>query len=162
MSIPHRISRLIGLPLMAALAGCATTHGQTLSSQEMQGRLLHLENIAEQRDQELAQLRSDLETERDARQTLERRLSGGSSAGSAQAAAATAGGITIREVQLALRRAGFDPGAADGKMGKRTREALRSFQQAQGLRPDGRIGPQTVAKLKTYLTPSTSGESPTK
>ena len=147
---------MVGLPLvLLASAGCATTHGRDMSAQELHGRVLHLENLAEQRDQELAQLREELTAEREARQTLEQRVGGNAGAAAARPAA---GGLTIREVQQALQRAGFDPGAIDGRMGRKTREALRHFQQAQGLTVDGRIGPQTIAKLKTYMTPATSGE----
>ena len=55
-------------------------------------------------------------------------------------------------VQAALKRAGFDPGPADGKMGAKTVKAIESFQQANGLAADGKVGPQTRAKLKPYLT----------
>ena len=152
MTMKHLMPLMLGWPLI--LLGCATTNrtGQ-LHTQELHGRVLHLENLAEQRDQELAQLREELESERAARTALEQRLGGRPAA-----TAASAGGMTMREVQLALQRAGFDPGPIDGKMGRRTRAALRAFQQAQGLSADGRIGPQTIARLKPYRTPSTAGE----
>ncbi len=57
----------------------------------------------------------------------------------------------IREIQLALRAAGFDPGPADGKMGQRTRTAIRDFQTAQGLDPDGKVGPRTWSRLEPFL-----------
>lgn len=150
----QHLRRWIMPVMLLSLTGCATTRGQTLNAQEMQGRVLHLENLAEQRDQELSQLREELESERQAREALEQRMKGGAPS----AAAAPAGGVTIRELQLALQRAGFDPGTIDGRMGRRTREALRNFQKAQGLTADGRIGPQTIAKLKAYLALATSGE----
>jgi len=56
----------------------------------------------------------------------------------------------IKEVQLALDRAGFSPGPADGKLGPRTQAAIRDFQRAIELKPDGKIGSQTWAKLKDY------------
>ena len=153
-TLVRRTALLWGLPVVLTLGGCATTNrnGQ-LSAQELHGRVLHLENLSEQRDQELAQLREELESERQARMVLEQRLGGGSTA-----ARPGTGSLTIREVQLALKRAGFDPGTIDGKMGRRTREALRAFQQAQGLSPDGRIGPQTLVKLKAYMAAPTAGE----
>ena len=42
-----------------------------------------------------------------------------------------------RQIQQALRGAGFDPGGADGLFGPRTRAAIRSWQSAQGARPTG-------------------------
>lgn len=157
MSRLHATTALIGLTMLLTLPGCATTgRGAQLNSQELQGRVLHLEHVAEQRDQELAQLRDELDAERQARFSLERKLGGTPSA--AATSARPGGSMTVREVQQALQRAGFDPGPLDGKMGRRTRTALRDFQQAHGLMVDGRIGPQTIAKLRGYMTPSTSGE----
>ncbi len=60
----------------------------------------------------------------------------------------------IQKVQMALQTAGFDIGKIDGKMGKRTQEALKEFQKAQGLNPDGRIGYRTLGKLAQYLPSS--------
>ncbi|MBI3312579.1 MAG: peptidoglycan-binding protein [Candidatus Omnitrophica bacterium] len=84
-------------------------------------------------------------------------------ASSTTAAAATAQlteeSARVREVQLALRAAGFDPGSSDGRLGPRTRSAVREFQQANGLEPDGKVGPRTWAKLETYLQKTTSGST---
>ena len=57
-----------------------------------------------------------------------------------------------REVQLALKAAGFDPGSTDGRMGPRTRTAIRDFQLAHGLEADGKVGPRTWNKLEPFLT----------
>ena len=61
----------------------------------------------------------------------------------------------LRDVQLALRAAGFDPGSADGRMGPRTRQAVRDFQVANGLEADGKLGPRTWAKLEPFLKKET-------
>ena len=57
----------------------------------------------------------------------------------------------VREIQLALKAAGFDPGSTDGKLGARTKVAIRDFQLAHGLSGDGKVGPRTWAKLEPYL-----------
>ncbi len=57
----------------------------------------------------------------------------------------------LRDVQLALRAAGFDTGTPDGRMGPRTRQAIRDFQVANGLEADGKMGPRTWAKLEPFL-----------
>lgn len=41
------------------------------------------------------------------------------------------------EVQRQLNRLGFDVGEPDGKLGSKTREAVRNFQETRGLVPDG-------------------------
>ena len=65
----------------------------------------------------------------------------------------------IRQVQQALKLAGFDPGPADGRMGGRTRAAIRDFQLANGLEPDGKVGSKTWNKLETVAKNSASGST---
>ena len=51
-----------------------------------------------------------------------------------------------RQIQLSLSAEGFDPGAADGLFGPRTRAAIRSWQSASGARSTGYLdGPQVDA-----------------
>ena len=57
----------------------------------------------------------------------------------------------IRELQLALSRAGYDPGPADGTFGRRTEASVVAFQRANGLSVDGRVGPETAAALNRVL-----------
>jgi hypothetical protein len=42
-----------------------------------------------------------------------------------------------RELQERLSRSGYDTGGVDGRVGPRTRAALRAYQMAAGLTPDG-------------------------
>jgi peptidoglycan hydrolase-like protein with peptidoglycan-binding domain len=53
----------------------------------------------------------------------------------------------IKSLQRELKRAGYDPGLVDGKMGRSTRRALRRFQEAHGLPPTGAPGIPTLTKL---------------
>ncbi len=62
----------------------------------------------------------------------------------------------VRQIQQALKAAGFDPGTIDGRMGQRTRTAVRDFQVAQGLDPDGKVGPRTWSKLESFLKQESS------
>jgi len=55
-------------------------------------------------------------------------------------------GDDVRAVQQALVDAGH-PTAVDGDYGPNTRDAVRAFQQAQGLTADGIAGPATRAAL---------------
>jgi peptidoglycan hydrolase-like protein with peptidoglycan-binding domain len=57
---------------------------------------------------------------------------------------------TIKDVQAALKNAGFDPGSIDGKLGPRTQQAIKEFQRAKGLKIDGKVGPKTWAELSKY------------
>ena len=57
---------------------------------------------------------------------------------------------SVRDVQLALRNAGFYDGTIDDKPGPQTRQAIKAFQHSEGLRDDGVVGQQTWDKLRKY------------
>ena len=56
--------------------------------------------------------------------------------------------MTIRQVQTLLDYLGYEPGPIDGMDGANTQDAVRAFQQAEGLTVDGVAGTQTQARLK--------------
>ena len=56
-----------------------------------------------------------------------------------------------KQIQQALKNAGFYEGPIDGKIGQKSREAIRQFQQVNGLKADGVAGALTWAKLSPYL-----------
>jgi peptidoglycan hydrolase-like protein with peptidoglycan-binding domain len=51
-------------------------------------------------------------------------------------------------MQQKLRDRGYDPGAIDGIMGRKTASALRRYQELENLSVTGRIDADTAAKLK--------------
>jgi len=55
------------------------------------------------------------------------------------------------EIQLRLKLAGFDTGSADGSFGKKTRNALQSWQSSRGLAPSGYLN-QPQYELLTLQT----------
>jgi Putative peptidoglycan binding domain len=65
----------------------------------------------------------------------------------------------VRDAQIALRDAGFDPGRIDGVMGSKTRAALREFQASQGLPQTGRLDETTQQQLLAANMPESSGRS---
>ena len=53
-------------------------------------------------------------------------------------------------IQRALKKAGYYQGIVDGKVGSRTKDAIRSFQRDNGLEADGVCGRQTWARLQQF------------
>jgi membrane-bound lytic murein transglycosylase B len=52
------------------------------------------------------------------------------------------------ELQELLARHGYDVGESDGRLGERTRDALRAFQSAQGQVPDGFASATLLERLR--------------
>ncbi|RJO65728.1 MAG: peptidoglycan-binding protein [Candidatus Omnitrophota bacterium] len=60
--------------------------------------------------------------------------------------------LSPKQIQRALKSAGFYQGSVDGKIGPRTKEAIKEFQKARGLKADGVVGKRTSAELNKYLS----------
>jgi len=56
-----------------------------------------------------------------------------------------------KDIQQALKAAGFYDGPIDGRLGPKTHQAIRNFQQANGLKVEGVVGRHTWEKLAPYL-----------
>jgi lysozyme len=67
-------------------------------------------------------------------------------------------GDDVKELQRRLNDIGYDGGKVDGSFGKKTEEAMKSFQADYfGLaEADGRVGPRTWEKLWGDVTPAKS------
>ena len=56
-----------------------------------------------------------------------------------------------KQIQIALKKAGFYKGKTDGKIGSQTIRAVREFQRSHSLKPDGIVGSKTWKALNMYL-----------
>lgn len=64
-----------------------------------------------------------------------------------------------KDIQAALKNAGFYTGEVDGRIGPMTRKAIKDFQTSKGLTADGKVGPKTWAELEKYLAASSETKS---
>jgi peptidoglycan hydrolase-like protein with peptidoglycan-binding domain len=132
---------ILSVFLALALAGCATARkGNELQAQQLQGRISHLETELERKNQEILSLEDELARTQEisSKQKIsDKDISGGR--------------LSIRQIQTALKNAGFYKGPVDGRIGPRTKEAIKEFQKANGLKADGVVGKKTSAELNKYL-----------
>jgi peptidoglycan hydrolase-like protein with peptidoglycan-binding domain len=72
---------------------------------------------------------------------------GQSGSSESQRPGSAAGNEDIKKVQQALKDKGQDPGEIDGVMGPKTKEALKAFQEKEGLKATGSLDNQTKKAL---------------
>jgi peptidoglycan hydrolase-like protein with peptidoglycan-binding domain len=56
---------------------------------------------------------------------------------------------TVRDIQAGLQRLGYDPGAADGRMGPKTAAAIRQYEQDNGMPVDGQPSQAVLNSIRS-------------
>jgi peptidoglycan hydrolase-like protein with peptidoglycan-binding domain len=127
------------------LSGCATTtkKASNIELQQLKSRVAGLETDLQTKEQEIMRLEDELEKVRKKRAVYRKE---GKTVESKK--------LSTRQIQIALKNAGFYRGSVDGKIGLATTEAIKAFQRASGLKVDGVVGRKTRANLMKYLTGS--------
>lgn len=135
---------------MTGCAGARLNKGASSKPLPPKERIAQLESESQAKDQEIRRLQQELETLRD--QAAVSEAYSYEPATNVKSAPSTGAlrvpGVTVTQLQRALKSAGYDPGTIDGRLGKRTKEAVRSFQRAEGLKVDGVVGQKTWNALK--------------
>lgn len=143
------------------LAGCTTTREPSQLSQ-LEIKMAQLERQVNDRNEELEQLKydvKDLSAQIDGVESAQpaqeyyppAKKTSGISSSSVETEEIIRVPVAAQDVQKALKGAGYYDGAIDGKVGVKTKEAIKSFQQAHNLNADGIIGKKTWEELKLYL-----------
>ena len=69
---------------------------------------------------------------------------------------------SVMDIQTALKNAGIYTGPVDGKIGPKTKKAIEAFQNANGLKVDGKVGTKTWELLSKNLNPAQGTARPAK
>lgn len=141
---------LVSFGVLLSLSGCATARKQQeMQIQELKNQITVLESQVQSKDQEILSLKEALD------KPVVSQNKGIIESGKVVIKKVTLGEAksrpSVRQIQLALQNAGYNPGDVDGKMGRQTKDAIRAFQRANNLPADGRVGKRTWFVLKKYL-----------
>jgi murein L,D-transpeptidase YcbB/YkuD len=134
--------------------GCGARRHAKVDTSDLPTKLANLESrleVLETRQREIEQKAWDV-------QYLKGKVEGTSSqirqvvvTGSQQGEIDSKSMPTPRQIQMALKEAGFYTGKIDGKIGPKTTQAIREFQRQHNLKADGKVGPKTWQALRPYL-----------
>ena len=145
------MSKKIAASLLAAIfifmfSGCATLRKQDdLQTQDLRNQNLALQAQLQAKNEEVLVLKGRLRKATEEKQALFK------SAGKKRVIGEVKSRPKAKQIQIALRNAGFSPGRIDGKIGKKTKKAIKAFQRDNNLGVDGKVGKRTWAVLRGYL-----------
>ena len=146
------LKRLLGVFVLTAfvftLTGCATVRKQRDEIQGLRNQVSAMESQLQAKDQEIGSLKAALdkvEQEKTTEITVEK----------GKKAKKIIPEVKSRphgkQIQVALKNAGYYSGKIDGKIGKQTKDAIKSFQTANNLKADGKMGKETWKLLSENL-----------
>ena len=133
------------LASLVFISGCATTRAKRDTTADLQSQVTELQSQLQSKDQEIQELQARLESNDRAIQSAP--TYAGSNISSSSLIKVS--GVSVKDVQQSLTRAGLDPGPVDGRMGKKTKAAIKEFQRSRHLRADGIVGEKTWSLLKS-------------
>ena len=128
-----KLSLICILLLIFTVSGCITTPVVNYSgeNQKLRTAVSSLEEQLSRLKQENSQLKAQLQKLETGKKEV--RMPSGS------------------DIQTALKKAGFYKGVIDGQIGTQTKEAIKKFQEANKINPDGVVGSRTWAAMSKYL-----------
>lgn len=132
--------------LLISLSGCATARRQKdLQVQALRNQVSVLEVQLQSKNEEINNLKEALDKAMQEKEALPGRQLKKKLIPEAKSRP------NIKQIQAALKNAGYNPGPIDGKMGKQTKDAIKTFQRANNLLTDGKVGKDTWGLLRKYL-----------
>ncbi len=136
------------VPAVGMLSGCATVRKQKdLEIQGLRNQISVMETQLQAKDEEITGLKDELNKA----QVISQEKAADQQAVSQKMIPEVKSRPTLKQIQIALKNAGYDPGPIDGRHGRQTRSAIKAFQKDNGLHADGKVGKRTWSALKKYL-----------
>jgi peptidoglycan hydrolase-like protein with peptidoglycan-binding domain len=129
----RRLNLFVVIVWLSIISGCVTTPVVNYSgeNQQLKTQVNSLETQLNQLKRENSQLRQQLQEQSVSKKEVRM--------------------PSAIEIQTALKKAGFYKGPLDGQIGTQTKEALKKFQGANKINPDGVVGSRTWQLLLKYL-----------
>ena len=148
---------LMVLVSVILLSGCVTTSKYKTDMDRLQTRIDELEiSLKQQESDKVAlkegqqQIEAALKQQSEELESAKKKFSSMSKRKS-QGALPESRMPTAKEIQATLKSSGFYAGEIDGVIGSGTKEAIRKFQEANQLTPDGVVGSKTWMLLEKYM-----------
>ena len=152
-----KIAALALIPVLVVMSGCGSSRKHKLLNE----RVGTLTEEVTRLDAQLSETQALLQEQQAQNQALQSQLAARAMVSKARDVSGagmyrTPSGFELpsKDIQQALKGAGYYQGPIDGKIGPSTRSALRDFQRDNGLTVDGVCGRETWNKLQTYLNVS--------
>ncbi len=141
--------RMVGFCFLAVLAislsGCVTfSKKKDLEAQALKSQVSVLETQVQAKDQEISGLKEELANANETKAVSTEVIDKTGVISSKRHPKA-------RQIQGALKNAGYNPGKIDGRIGKQTIGAIKAFQKANNLPVTGKMDKETWALLRKSL-----------
>ena len=153
------VQLLIAFISIVFLAGCATTR-QPSELNQLQIKVSQLERKLDDKDQEINDLKyeiNEMTSKMDNSGSSTTRADSSDEGDSKSSITKSSSddiirvSVSAKEVQRALKKAGYYEGEVDGKFGAKSQKAVADFQKDHDLTSDGIVGQKTWNELKKYL-----------
>jgi len=144
---------LFCLILVLSLVGCATSRREMIDikTQQLEMKVGQLERDAQQKDRKIYELEGKLGLARSESNKITQVKIHPEKKIVTTKERVIASEATPKRIQIALKKAGFYNGPVDGKIGRNTKNAIKEFQNKNGLEADGVVGKKTWVALSKYL-----------
>ena len=144
---------LSGVILGVFFAGCASTQ-PTMSVNHLEVKVARIEQKTDEQNQEINSLRNEIEDLSSELASIKRQQTTPTpikKPAKKEDDRIIRVSVSPQKVQSALKSAGYYNGNIDGKIGKNTQKAIKSFQEDHDLETDGIVGQKTWLEMKKYL-----------